>query len=65
VAVAKKATAKKAVAKKSEPKSEELETVEEAAAPEMGGEQYKVGYLGVSQDDEDYSMAAEVKRLSE
>lgn len=64
-------TAKKVAAKtkKSEPKAEEKspQTVEEAAqaAPEMEGEAYQAGYHGVSSDDEDYSVAAQVAKLAE
>lgn len=60
---AKKAAAKKAPAKASEP--EVVEEVTEAPAPEVVGEAYQVGYAGVSSDDEDYSVAAQVAKLNE
>jgi hypothetical protein len=67
---AKKATAKKPSAKKAaaDPTQESKpQTVEESAAapPEVEGEAYRVGYIGVSQDDEDYSVAAQVAKLDE
>lgn len=64
----KKTATKKAPAKKAEKPAEEvtdLKTVEEAAAPEMEGEAYQVGYVGVSSDDEDHSFAAQAARLNE
>lgn len=62
----KKAAAKKP-AKKAEqkPQSDSSETVTEAAGPEMEGEAYQAGFHGVSGDEEDYSIAAEVARLNE
>jgi hypothetical protein len=68
MAAAKKAAskkpAKKAAAKADEPEVVEPQEVADVASPDMEGEEYQVGYLGVSSDDEDHSMAAEVKRLS-
>jgi hypothetical protein len=66
VAAAKKTAAKKAPAKKA-PDQEPEVTEEPQSAPVtvMEGEEYENGFLGVSGDDEDYSIAAEVKRLSE
>lgn len=71
MAAAKKAATKKAVPKKAEEKAPvdpeviEVQTVAEAAGPEMEGEAYHVGYHGVSVDDEDYSVAAQVAKLAE
>lgn len=64
---AKKAAAKKATAKKSEAKADEVidaKPISEAAAPEMEGAGYDVGYIGVSRDDEDHSVAAQIAKLS-
>jgi hypothetical protein len=58
-------TAKKTAAKKAAAKPEPVEEVSEAAAPEMEGEAYQVGYVGVSSDDEDHSVAGQVAKLSE
>lgn len=65
----KTAASRKKASAAAKPKAETEETspdsVTEAAGPEMEGEAYQVGYVGVSSDDEDYSIAAEVKRLDE
>lgn len=65
-------TAKKAAAKRPAKKVDPEATATEAAGetekfPEfvMEGEAYSNGYHGVSQDDEDYSVAAQVSKLNE
>jgi hypothetical protein len=68
VAPAKKSAAKKAPAKKAADKPNveaEPPEVTQAAGPDMEGEEYQQGYLGVSGDDEDYSIAAEAVRLAD
>lgn len=65
---AKKAAAKKPAANKQAEATaadSDATPVTEAAAPEMEGEAYQQGFHGVSSDDEDYSVAAQVAKLEQ
>lgn len=65
---AQKSTAKKAPAHQAADKPNveaEPQEVAQTAGSDMEGEEYQQGYLGVSGDDEDYSIAAEAARLAD
>lgn len=63
--------AAKKPAKKSAKKAAEEKPLEAPAAEhgnpvdQMEGEEYQKGYIGVSQDDEDHSFAAEAAKLED
>lgn len=60
-------TVKKTASKKAKSEAEVsgATPVEDSASPEMEGEEYQQGFLGVSVDDEDHSFAAEAAKLAE
>lgn len=63
---AKKSAPKKAAEKKAADKTEDRKPqTADQSAPEVEGEAYQVGFHGVAVDEADYSMAAEVARLSQ